>query len=308
MKHTRNALLQLLVLIALAAAVVLTLAWPQLPFAKREAEPVEVSVILREADAAPWANARLGMEQAAGRLRAEVRLITPTATDDAAEQAALARYEAERGADVLVLAPAGEVPGDLGAPVITLESAGGVAAVCPDNAALGAALAAAALEDVGPGRVLLVDSAPGSAGVGERLDAACAALEKAGADVTRISLSPAGDGAALETALAEGSADGVLLFEPSATEAAVAAKEKLGLGCAVYGVGSTNAIAAALESGSLAASAVWSEFAAGYLAVEGAVRTARGEAWQSAPLDFFILRGEDIYEPDYQKLLFPVAS
>ena len=38
------------------------------------------------------------------------------------------------------------------------------------------------------------------------------------------------------------------------------------------------------------------------------MRTARGEDWQPQPLDFFILRGEDIYEPDNQKLLFPVAS
>ena len=77
---------------------------------------------------------------------------------------------------------------------------------------------------------------------------------------------------------------------------------------ALYGVGSTGPIAAALERGSLAASAVWSDFAAGYLAVEGAVRTARGEDWQPQPLAFSILRGEDIYEPDNQKLLFPVAS
>ena len=39
-----------------------------------------------------------------------------------------------------------------------------------------------------------------------------------------------------------------------------------------------------------------------------AVRTARGEDWQPQPLAFSILRGEDIYEPDNQKLLFPVAS
>ena len=90
--------------------------------------------------------------------------------------------------------------------------------------------------------------------------------------------------------------------------AAAAAKEKLGLAPALYGVGSTGPIAAALERGSLAASAVWSDFAAGYLAVEGAVRTARGEDWQPQPLAFSILRGEDIYEPDNQKLLFPVAS
>ena len=91
--------------------------------------------------------------------------------------------------------------------------------------------------------------------------------------------------------------------EPAATEAAAAAKEKLDLSPALYGVGSTGAIAAALERSSLAASAVWSDFAA-----EGAVRTARGEDWQPQPLAFSVLRGEDIYEPDNHKLLFPVAS
>ena len=181
-KHRTNALLQLLVLFALAAAVVLTLAWPQLPFARRESEPVEVSVILRQADAALWANARLGMEQAAGQLRAELRIVAPTADNDPAEQARLMRYEAERGADVLVVVPAGELPADVGVPVITLESAGGAGAVCPDNEALGRALAEAALADAPAGSVLLVDTAPGAAGVSARLAAAKAALEEAGVD------------------------------------------------------------------------------------------------------------------------------
>lgn len=304
-KQRSNALWQLLVLVALAAAVALTLAWPQLPFARREAEPVEVSVILRSTDGSDWANARLGMEQAAGELRAEVRIVTLSAENDAAEQARLMGYEAQRGADVLVVIPAGELPAEPGAPVITLESAGGAASVCPDNEALGRALAAAALVDAPAGPVLLVNSAPGSAGVSARLAAAKVALEEAGAQVTETA--PEGEGA-LEAALAGTDAAAVLLFEPSATEAAAAAKEKLGLAPALYGVGSTGPIAAALERGSLAASAVWSDFAAGYLAVEGAVRTARGEDWQPQPLAFSILRGEDIYEPDNQKLLFPVAS
>lgn len=304
-KHRTNALLQLLVLFALAAAVVLTLAWPQLPFARRESEPVEVSVVLRQTDAALWANARLGMEQAAGQLRAELRLVTPTADNDPAEQARLMGYEARRGADVLVVTPAGELPAEMDVPVITLESAGGEGAVCPDNEALGRALAEAALADLPGGSVLLVDSAPGVAGVSARLAAAKAALEAAGAETAEAA--PA-EGAPLETILAETDAAAVLLFEPSATEAAAAAKEKLELSVPLYGVGSTGSIAAALERGTLSASGVWSEFAAGYLAVEGAVRAARGEDWQPRTLEFFILRGEDIYEPDNQKLLFPVGS
>lgn len=306
-KHRTNALLQLLVLFALAAAVALTLAWPQLPFARRENEPVEVSVILRQTDSSAWANARLGMEQAAGQLRAEVRIVTPSADNDAAEQAGLMGYEAQRGADVLVVIPAGDLPADPGVPVITLETPGGDASVCPDNEALGRALAAAALEDAPAGGVLLVNSAPDAAGVSARLAAAKAALEEAGANVSEAAPGPAEEGG-LEALLAGTDAAAVLLFEPSATEAAASAKEKLGLAPALYGVGSTGAIAAALERGTLSASAVWSDFAAGYLAVEGAVRAARGEAWQPETLDFSVLRGEDIYEPDNQKLLFPVAS
>lgn len=304
-KQRSNALWQLLVLVALAAAVALTLAWPQLPFARREAEPVEVSVILRGTDGSDWANARLGMEQAAGELRAEVRIVTLSAENDAAEQARLMGYEAQRGADVLVVIPAGELPAEPGAPVITLESAGGAASVCSDNEALGRALAAAALVDAPAGPVLLVNSAPGSAGVSARLAAAKAALEEAGVETAETA--PA-EKAHLETTLAETDAAAVLLFEPSATEAAADAKEKLECSVPLYGVGSTGAIAAALERGTLSASGVWSEFAAGYLAVEGAVHAARGEDWQPQTLDFFILRGEDIYEPDNQKLLFPVAS
>jgi len=307
-KHRTNALLQLLVLFALAAAVVLTLAWPQLPFAKREGEPVEVSVILRQTDGSAWANARLGMEQAAGQLRAEVRLVTLSAENDAAEQARLMGYEAQRGADVLVVIPAGELPADTGVPVITLETPGGEGSVCTDNEALGRALAAAALEDLPACRVLLVNSAPGSAGVSARLEGARATLEAGGAEVEEAQLDPADDGTELETVLAKTEADAVLLFEPSATETAASAKEKLSLAPALYGVGSTSPIAAALEQGTLSASAVWSDFAAGYLAVEGAVHAARGESWQPQTLDFSILRGEDMYEPDNQKLLFPVAS
>lgn len=167
-KQRSNALWQLLVLVALAAAVALTLAWPQLPFARREGEPVEVSVILRGTDGSDWANARLGMEQAAGELRAEVRIVTLSAENDAAEQARLMGYEAQRGADVLVVIPAGELPAEPGAPVITLESAGGAASVCPDNEALGRALAAAALVDAPAGPVLLVNSAVGHRGGGRR--------------------------------------------------------------------------------------------------------------------------------------------
>ena len=54
--------------------------------------------------------------------------------------------------------------------------------------------------------------------------------------------------------------------------------------------------------------AAWSDYAAGYLTVEGAILAARGTPCEREPLLFSVVRGEDIYDPDNQKLLFPVTS
>lgn len=73
-------------------------------------------------------------------------------------------------------------------------------------------------------------------------------------------------------------------------------------------MGATAAVTAQLERGTIAALAAWSDYAAGYLAVRQAVETAQGEGRLLEPLSFSIVRGEDIYAPENQKLLFPVTS
>ena len=64
MKDRRNGIIQLAILVALGAAVLLSLAAPDLEGRDRSREPVEVSVLIRSADSSLWANTRLGMEQA----------------------------------------------------------------------------------------------------------------------------------------------------------------------------------------------------------------------------------------------------
>ena len=68
------------------------------------------------------------------------------------------------------------------------------------------------------------------------------------------------------------------------------------------------AITAQLERGNVAAIAAWSDYAAGYLAVRRAVNAVRGTGGTLSPLPFSILREEDIYAPENQKLLFPIMS
>lgn len=315
MRKKRNAVIQLAILAALGAAVVVTSLLPQAP-ARREAyAPVEVSVILREADTSLWSNARLGMEQAAGELGAELRVLTPAESNDGAGQLDMLRREAAGQTSVLVIAPAdcagldraleGE---EAGCPIVSLESPleGAALTVAPDNAALGSALAQAVLEEAGEGFVMLLSATPDSAGVAARIEGARQALDAAGVKMRtgRTDLS----GTGLADLLKQPDLSAVMVFEPALTEQAAALKHSLELDIPLYGVGVTAAGAAWLERGVISAAAAWSDFAVGYLAVEGALALVRGERVQMEQPPFFIVRGEDIYEPEYQKLLFPVTG
>ena len=246
------------------------------------------------------------MEQAADELGAELRFLTLTSANDSAEQESLLLREADSGAAALVAVPADPAalsaalePWRVICPTVTLESPmeGAAGTVAPDNALLGRRLAEALLEDLTAGEVLLLDTARPGTGVAARLEAAEAVLTEAGVPVRRAEALPEDEGPAW-----------VMAFEPSATQRAAEEKEAEGRGFALYGVGTATAITAQLERGSITAMAAWSDYAAGYLAVRRAVGAARGEEGTVSPLPFSILRGEDIYAPENQKLLFPVMS
>lgn len=315
MRNRRNEVIQLAILAALGAAVVATSLLPRFP-ARREAyAPAEVSVILREADTSLWSNTRLGMEQAAGELGAELRVLTPAGSNDGAGQLDTLRREAAGQTSVLIIAPAdcaglerALAQGEAGCPIVSLESPleGAALTVAPDNAALGAALAQAALEEAGSGFVMLLSASPDSAGVAARMEGARQALEAAGVRTRTGETDLSGTG--LDGLLKQPDLSAVMAFEPALTEQAAALKSSLGLDIPLYGVGVTALGAAWLERGVISAAAAWSDFAVGYLAVEGALALARGERVEMEQPPFFIVRGEDIYEPEYQKLLFPVTG
>lgn len=311
MKNSRQALIQLAILVMLGAAVLLTTFLPRQAEDRKAVEPLEISVVLREADSTLWSTARLGMEQAAGELGVELRVLTLAQANDGEGQLAVLRREAEQKADALVVVPADPaqlglalLQGELVCPVVSLESGldGARQTVAPDNGELGRSLAQAVLDDGRGGPVLLVNPLPEGSGVSQRARSARQALEEAGVEVRaetqedRLGELMGQDWAA------------VMVFEPALTERALALKESLGADVPLYGAGVTASVAAGLERGTVTAAAAWSDFAVGYLAVEGAAELARGTSRQPDPLPFFILRGEDIYEPKYQKLLFPVAS
>lgn len=277
---------------------------------------LEMSVILRDGDGTVSAM-RKGMEQAAMDLNVELRFLTPSEDNGAAEQAQLLEREAEDAAGIVLIPADRETLGDAVSAaaekttLVTVETDmsawGAAASVSMDHRALGEALGAAALNGVPAGEtVLLLDSLPGDNGVRESLDAARAVLEEAGRQV-RIGAWGA-DSASLDDAAGAERPSAVIAFEASALAdmAELARGEKRFP--LLYGCGSTPAIAAALEKGSVTAIAAVNAYSAGYLAVEATAALARHERWTDVPsVAFSVVRKETMYDSDNQKLLFPVT-
>lgn len=278
---------------------------------------LEMSVILRDGDGAV-STMRKGMEQAAKDLNVELRFLTPSEDNSAAEQVQLLEREVAGAAPAILLIPSDRET--LGSAVsaaagkttlVTVETDmaawGAAASVTMDHQALGEALGTAALNGVpAGGTVLLLDSLPGDNGIRQRLEAAKAVLEREGRQVrvcrwTRGSTS-FGDILRIERPSA------VIAFEAAALSDMAELSKGEPAFPLLYGCGSTAGIAAALEKSRVTAITAVNVFSAGYLAVEAGAKLARHENWTGvSTVGFSIVRKETMYDSDNQKLLFPVT-
>ena len=278
---------------------------------------LEMSVILRDGDGNVSAM-RKGMEQAAKDLNVELRFLTPSEDNSAAEQVELLEREVAGAAPAILLIPADrEVLGDTVSAVsgkttlVTVETDmaawGAAASVTMDHQALGEALGAAALNGVpAGGTVLLLDSLPGDNGIRERLRAAKVVLEREGRQVRicrwTCGSTSFGDILRIERPSA------VIAFEAAALSDMAELSKGEPAFPLLYGCGSTSGIAAALEKGRVTSIAAVNVFSAGYLAVEAGAKLARHENWTGvSTVGFSIVRKETMYDSDNQKLLFPVT-
>lgn len=319
----RRNMFQMGVLLLLGMGVLLSLAAFDRPGLRREADFLELTVLLRETDSGGWSATRQGMEQAAVDLGAELRFLSLNTPNDTNEQKALLIQETESGTDGILLVPSDpsaladavkEIATQI--PVVTLESdmtdSGAAACISVDNVAIGEALGRMAINGIPPGgTAFLLNSVPGRAGgISCRLEAAAAVLESAGREVRRGGVfGEVGIQEALAVAFEEEQPDAVLVFEPFALEeTARYFRDIEDSAPLLYGMGASNGIASGLERGDITAIVAQNEFAVGYLAVEAAVRAARGQkADVPKPVLFSIIRQENMYHTDHQELLFPVT-
>lgn len=282
-------------------------------------EPVEISVILRETENGTGSATRQGMEQAAMDLNVELRVLTLSRENDAEEQRDLLEREVASGADGVLLIPAdrevlSEAVETAANTVLTMETDmsqdGASGYISVDNDALGRMLGDIALNGAPEGSsVLLLSGVSEATGISDRLTAAQEVLEAAGRKVYRCVLRPEESlESVLEGELAALAPAAVVAFDTSTLERTALVLREKESAPLLYGAGASAAIAAYLEQGAVTAVVARNEFAAGYLAVEALVEVISNHADVTAPpLSFSVVRKENMYDPENQKLLFPVT-
>lgn len=307
MKRRHKNLIQLAILAALSLFVILTAYIREISWPETEKDRKEISVIFREWESGIWTEERRGMEKAAADFGAELRFLTLQESNSAREQQLLVEQELKNGADGLILIPAGPDVLDSTAqmrraiPRVTMESAfdENSLPVTLDNQKIGHYLAAAAMEDFLTGSVaLLVNSVPGSSGVQERLNAAKEILTEAG-----ISILQCDDRKSWESLINQ--ADFCILPEPAFLSEILDDFEEQQRHIPLYTAGYSQKVTTGLENGQIAAAVIWSGYGEGYQAVEQAVF---GEQAKLLEIPVILVRKEDMYESENQKILFPIGN
>ncbi len=306
MKRTGYQLWQMIVLILLAAAMVVSLAAPESLLTPPAPRRVEISILMRQSGTSAWSVVRQGMEQAAEDLNAELRFLALEEENNGEEQIQLLRSQAQMDVDAAVVVPADCQGLDellsqwKELPVITLESPleNAQAFVGPSNEEVGTLLAGQVIEDCSPGKkFLLVESHPGCQGPSRRLESTREALEQAGF---------APEVCSEITASQMEQADGVICFEPATLERAAVLASQMEDPPLVYGAGVSDRSVAQLEVGGIKALAAWSDYASGYLAVTQAVAAARDQSAEDKILPVTLVQEGETYDQNHEKLLYPV--
>lgn len=293
-----------------------------------EEKPVEiipVSILIRRDGDAYYENFRKGMERAAEEFNADVNVITLYDSNSRSQQLALLERELKEGARALILEPADEESVELleeikpSSPVILLdhEAAGEYVTDCvgEDGRKAGEMLGAALAERVPPQVPVYLFSEGLSAGSNRLVyEGVCSVLEEKGYELRLFErLSSESCREAIEENVYPGSGrvavaalDVLVLDELSAflegNEVYAPCIEGL------YGVGFTNGILSRMGRQVIDGIVVSNQFDKGYLSVKRAVEAAEGDRFRSqAELELFYLEQEDLTDPRYEKMLYPIG-
>ncbi len=285
-----------------------------------EKEIYQIAVIIEDVRSDNYSNFRKGMDQAAVEFNVDVHFITLYEKLDVEQQLELMDREQQDGADALIVVPADEeqITGkQMTIPVIFLRSGLGGASmgsITIDYEKMGEQLAGKMSENMQGNSSVLLLSNPAKQSDMDRmfLQGAEAALTADGYNTRTIKVDEEeGLLASLDTLTVWKQGKAVILAENQeilTTMAGIMADnpEAAARVRGLYGRGNTLPILNYLDRGYIDGICVTDDFSTGYLSVREAVRILEGNDSSYVVMDSYYIEKEDLREPEYEKVLFPI--
>lgn len=288
-----------------------------------EKEIYQIAVIIEDSRDDNYGSFRKGMDQAALELNADVRFFTLYEKLDADQQMELIGREQQDGADALIVVPADEdrvvdalAGHQVTVPMVLLGSGltgeGVTGTVVVDYGKMGELLGQKMAEHMDEHRTVLVFSDPSAqSGASRRfLEGARNVMEEEGI-LCRLVVRDGEQGFKPFTESLDAEGQVLILAESPEilAETAGILAELPDLSCRVslYGRGSTLPVLNYLDRGLIRGLCVTDEFSIGYFSVGMAVEALETAGTRSsAVMDSWYIEKDDLRDPAYEKMLFPI--
>lgn len=285
-----------------------------------EREIYQIAVIIEDGRSDNYSNFRKGMDQAAMEFNVDVRFITLYEKMDVEQQMELMDREQQDGADALIVVPTDEeqINGkQMMIPVIFLRSGLGGASmgsIIVDYENMGEQLAGKMSEEINENTSILLLTNPAKQSDMDRmfLKGAKASLDAGGYNTQTVKINDE-DGilASLLTLEVWQKRNAVILAENQeilTAMAGVMSDDPEAAACVrgLYGRGNTVPILNYMDRGYIDGICVTDDFSIGYLSVREAVQALEGNDSSYIVIDSYYIEKEDLREPVYEKVLFPI--
>lgn len=282
----------------------------------------DISVVLYDAGDGGWESLMEGMKQAEDDFSVNIHYVTAKRGTTGTEQAELVRQEIAEGAAGVLLAvvDAGIMPqeiwdGTVQVPIVAVESNADAATYSlfsADNAGMGRMLGQEILNDLESDedlKIVVVEEYIERDSVRERARGLYEALEDK-AEI--VSVQHNGDRADLAqyltSILTYSNADVVVALSKESLQAVCEVETRALSDKKVYGIGNTASIVAALEKGKIEKLVFQNEFNIGYMSVKALVQQMDGIQNPVEEIDYYCVGREDVYETQYERLLYPIVE
>lgn len=284
-----------------------------------------ISLITYGADGERWQNLKLGAEMAAKEYDAEVNMITMSSENDGEEQWAMIQREVSNGADALVVAAAdsGSIETYLAdtPPVIPVvfiqngpENEESYPCIYTDPDAMGRQLAAAVIEQTGEtAKIAVVCEHTEKKSVSGALLSLTKQLDEASRNYVLWERENPEQGyqtsVFVRKRLASEAVDAIVVLDSKTLVGLMDAMEGRERKIDVFAIANNDQAVYYLDEGKINTLVYQDEFSIGYLGVIEALEPLKydQEDWEKLIRVEAITR-DDMYQEDYQKLLFPFVK